>query len=199
MYMLLLGPGSSVALRCTWSSGRLFLLHWSALALIGSCLTTCTAFGILCWAGGSSWGMPKCTVSAGVLLLLLWFGWLLLLASLWVSLANGMEGLELPSPMASISPLIARWVLQTCNILAVISLIGRESSFFTNFWSFDHWGLWLVLDISLFLLIRRKIASICWCPQSLDQLVWCFTRLDMGLFELVDSVSDGDFMIHHRL
>ena len=40
--------------------------------------------------------------------------------------------LELLSPMASISPLIAMWVLQTSNILAVVSLIGKARSFFTK-------------------------------------------------------------------
>ena len=40
--------------------------------------------------------------------------------------------LELPSPKASISVLMALWVLHTSNILAVVSLMGRASSFFTN-------------------------------------------------------------------
>ena len=40
--------------------------------------------------------------------------------------------LELPRPMASISPLIAMWVLQTSNILAVVSIMGKVRSFFTR-------------------------------------------------------------------
>ena len=40
--------------------------------------------------------------------------------------------LELPRPMASISPLIVMWVLQTSNILAVISIMGKVRSFFTR-------------------------------------------------------------------
>ena len=40
--------------------------------------------------------------------------------------------LEPPRPMASISPLIAMWVLQTSNILAVVSIMGNTRSFFTR-------------------------------------------------------------------
>ena len=40
--------------------------------------------------------------------------------------------LELPRPMASISLLIAMWVLQTSNILAVVSIMGKARSFFTR-------------------------------------------------------------------
>ena len=50
----------------------------------------------------------------------------------WITLTV----LELPRPMASISPLIAMWVLQTSNILAVDSLIGNARSFFTKSLSF---------------------------------------------------------------
>ena len=99
MDLLLLGPGSSVVLGCTWSSGWLLLLPGSAFAPIVSCLTTCKAIGILHWAGGSSWSMLERAVSAGVLLLLLlWFCCLLLLAPLWLSSANGMDRLGAPEP-----------------------------------------------------------------------------------------------------
>ena len=40
--------------------------------------------------------------------------------------------LELPRPMASISPLMAMWVLHVSNILAVVTVISIARSFFTS-------------------------------------------------------------------
>ena len=40
--------------------------------------------------------------------------------------------LELPRPIASISPLMAMWVLHVSNILAVVAVIGIARSFFTS-------------------------------------------------------------------
>ena len=140
--LLLLGPGSSIVMGCIWSSGWLLLIRRSDFAPIVSCLTTCKAFGILCWAGGSSWRVLEWAVSAGVLLLLLllWFSCLLLLAPLRLSSANGMDRLGAPKPHGF-------HLTIDCE---VVSLIGRASSFFTNFRSLRAWTsrYWTFLSFS---------------------------------------------------
>ena len=125
---------SLVVSGCVLSRGGLFV-PGAALHFPVSSLPTCSALGIFCWAGGAPWGVMLGAVSTGVLLLLFLSLSLSLsfpLAFLWGSLAYSVDILELPRPMASISPLMAMWVLHVSNILAVIAVIGIARSFFTS-------------------------------------------------------------------
>ena len=149
VYKGLLGPGSSVVLGCAWSSSQLLLLHGSALALPVSLLTTHTHLASFAGQEAHPWVcwniqfLQECCFycCCGLVGFCCW----LLFGCPWQMVWTG---LKLPSPIASISPLIARWVLQTSNIFAVISIIERASSFFTNYLSLRAQTSWYWMFLS---------------------------------------------------
>ena len=130
------GLGSAILLGLALSGGSLSSLGHPTLALPVSNFSTCTHLAALagqeaCPGVCSTVQLPheccccSCFCCCGLCHLLVspfrvgpfWIAWM---------------ALELPRPMASISPLIAMWVLQTSNILAVVSLMGKVRSFFTR-------------------------------------------------------------------
>ena len=72
--------------------------------------------------------------------------------------------LKLPSPKASILLLMALWVLHTSNILAVVSLMGRASSFFTNSLSSREWTSLYCMFHSF----SSSVGKLQWSAQGLQ-------------------------------